>query len=196
MTRHLKLSLNRPLAGVRARPMAVRGSGSSEDSDEWIFDLRDRARRDTERREAFQTCLAGIDRAVGSIADTVNSRLDDVAALATELGIALAREVLGAAIDKGLADPTATVARCLRDAVVGSDGATEVFLAPDDLSAVQDGLQSQPDLQEYVDRVRFTADPDLQSGAVRIETEAGRLRYEPHEVLRRISDEVRREISK
>jgi flagellar biosynthesis/type III secretory pathway protein FliH len=158
--------------------------------------MRDHLGREKARREEFQNCLEGIDRAVESIASTVNSRLDDVAALVTELGIALAREVLGTAIEKGLADPTATVARCLRDTVGGADSAAEVFLAPDDLRAVLDRLQTQPDLQKYIERARFTADPDLERGAVRIETEAGRLLYEPREVLQRISDEVRREMSK
>ena len=196
MTQQLKLSLNRPLVGLRARSTAASGPASPGDSSEWIFRMRDHLRREVERREAFQTCLEGIDRAVDSIASTVNGRLDDVAALVTELGIALAREVLGTAIEKGLADPTATVVRCLRDAVGAADSATEVFLAPDDRRAVLDRLQAQPDLQKHVDRARFTADPDLERGAVRIETEAGRLLYEPREVLQRISDEVRREMSK
>ena len=202
MTQQLKLSMNRPLVGLRARPTAASGPAAPGDpvtlgdSGEWIFRMRDHLRREVERREAFQTCLEGIDRAVESMVSTVNGRLDDVAALITELGIALAREVLGTAIEKGLADPTATVVRCLRDAVSAADGATEVFLAPDDLRAVHDRLQTQPDLQKHVERARFTADPDLERGAVRIETEAGRLLYEPREVLQRISDEVRREISK
>ncbi len=196
MTQQLKLSMNRPLVGLRARPTAARDPESPGDPGEWIFRMRDHLRLEVERREAFQNCLEGIDRAVDSIARTVNSRLDDVAALVTELGIALAREVLGTAIEQGLADPTATVARCLRDAVGAADSATEVFLAPDDLRGVLDRLQTQPDLQKHVERARFTADPDLERGAVRIENEAGRLLYEPREVLQRISDAVRREMSK
>ena len=81
MTQQLKLSLNRPLVGLRARSTAASGPVSPGDSSEWIFRMRDHLRREVERREAFQTCLEGIDRAVDSIASTVNGRLDDVAAL-------------------------------------------------------------------------------------------------------------------
>ena len=93
MTQQLKLSMNRPLVGLRARPTAARDPESPGDPDspgdpgEWIFRMRDHLRLEVERREAFQNCLEGIDRAVDSIASTVNSRLDDVAALVTELGI-------------------------------------------------------------------------------------------------------------
>ena len=195
MTQKLKLSLTRPLKGLRPHRLPVEGSKSPGESGEWIFSVRERARAEAQRRAAVQTCLEGIDRAVDAITTNVDRRLDEVAALATELGLALAREVLGAALEKGLADPAPTVNRCLRELASGGEKEIAVFLAPDDLDLVLDELEKQADPRERLARARFAADPELDRGFVRIETAAGRLLYDPAEVLQRICDEVRREMA-
>ncbi len=195
MTQRLKLSLTRPLAGLRSHRSPVEGAPGPGEGEKWIFDLRQRAQTEAQRQEAFATCLEGIARAVESMTTAVDGRLEEIAALSTELGLALAREVLGAALEKGLADPTATVERCLKESTVGPNEDVAVFLAPDDLSEVLDRLESHPDLREHAARVRFTADPGLGRGSVRIETASGQLLYDPAEVLQRICDEVRREMA-
>jgi flagellar biosynthesis/type III secretory pathway protein FliH len=195
MTQKMKLSLTRPLKGLRPHRVPVEETAGPGEGAKWIFALRERAGKEARHRAAVQNCMDGIDRAVESITTSVDRRLDDVAALATELGLALAREILGAALEKGLADPTATVSRCLRESAVGTDGEIAVFLSPDDLDLVIDELDRQADPPERVARSRFAADPELDRGSVRIETAAGRLLYDPAEVLQRICDEVRQELA-
>ena len=174
MTQKMKLSLTRPLKGLRPHRVPVEGAESPGEDAKWIFALRERAGKEARRHADVQTCLEGIDRAVDSITAEVDRRLDDVAALATELGLALAREILGAALEKGLADPTPTVSRCLRDLAVGTDGEIAVFLSPDDLDLVLDELDKQADPRERGARARLAVDAELDRGSVRSETAAGR----------------------
>ncbi len=195
MTQRVKLSLTRPLEGLRSHPSPVEGAVGPGESGEWILDMRQRAREEVHRQEAFRICLEGIVKAVESMTATVDRRLEEIAALSTELGLALAREVLGAALEKGFADPTPTVERCLKESAARPSEDVAVFLAPDDLSEVLARLESHPDLREHVARASFTADPELDRGSVRIETASGQLLYEPAEVLQRICDEVRREMA-
>ena len=70
-----------------------------------------------------------------------------------------------------------------------------VKLNPEDLANVQTRLAQMPELGEEVAAARFVADPTVPTGGVRAETGAGRLRYDPREVLERICNEVRREAS-
>lgn len=192
MSARVKLSFSRPLRGLRPQSVALPEPGS--DKTTWLFDLRERAKAEARQQDAFRTTLEGIDRAVEAMTATVEQRMQEVGAQATELGLALASEVLGIALDQGLADPTPTVVRCLRDAA-SDDNQVEVFLAPDDLGPVLDRLESHPELRESVARAGFSADPELDRGAVRLETAFGRLLYDPAEVLQRICDEVRRELA-
>jgi flagellar biosynthesis/type III secretory pathway protein FliH len=135
-------------------------------------------------------------RTVEAVPQQVGQRLDEVAAIAVELGLALAREIVGSALDRGLVDPTPTVVRCLRDCVHGSGKADLVVrLHPLDLEGVQQQLAGMSELQDEVGSARFVADKSVPRGGVRAETGAGRLLYDPSEVLERISAEVRREAS-
>ena len=131
---------------------------------------------------------------VQTVPGVVQQRLDEIAGIAVELGLGIAREIVGAALDNGQVDPTATVARCLADCVHGSDRADLVVrLHPGDVAAVQTKLQAMPELQQELDAATLVADQSVPRGGVRAETGAGRLHYDPREVLERICDEVRRE---
>ena len=89
-----------------------------------------------------------------------------------------------------------SVARCLRDCVHGSGGAELVVrLNPDDLAAVKTNLAAEPELARAAADAQLVADESVPRGGVRAETGAGRLHYDPREVLERICDEVRREAS-
>jgi hypothetical protein len=104
--------------------------------------------------------------------------------------------LVGAALDKGLVDPTPVVLRCLRDCVHGAGKADLVVrLNPQDLAAVQERLRDNAELRQEIADARFVADPVVPRGGVRAETGAGRLLYDPQEVLARICAEVRREVS-
>jgi len=159
-----------------------------------LLDLKDREARREAAVAAVRDLARGAQKAVEQIPSQVNQRLDEVAAIAVELGLALANELVGDALAKGLVDPTPTVVRCLRDCVHGSDrGDLVVRLHPQDLPLVQTSLQQHPEVCDEAAAARFVADATLPRGGVRAETQAGRLHYDPREVLARICDEVRRE---
>ena len=186
--------LTAPLLGFRLH--ANRGSGGGPVL-ERVRELLDLKLRETQRAAAVQALrdlARSCQRTVDAVPQQVNQRLDEVAALAVELGLALANELVGDALGKGLVDPTPTVVRCLRDCVHGSSKADLVIrLHPDDLAGVQQNLAATPDLQQELAVAKFVADPTVTRGGVRAETGAGRLHFDPREVLERICAEVRRE---
>lgn len=185
--------MHAPLVGFRVhsrrQPATAAGARAQQ-----LLDLKERE----VRREAAVTALRDLAQAARKVVDgipaQVGQRLDEVAALAVELGLTLANELVGDALAKGLVDPTPTVVRCLRDCVHGSSRSDLVVrLHPDDLAAVQTALQDHPEVREEVAAARFVADATIPRGGVRAETQAGRLHFDPREVLVRIADEVRRE---
>lgn len=161
-----------------------------------LLDLGERERSRLAADVAVKAIAAAVQRTLAQVPEQVGSALDEVAAQAVELGLAVAREIVGAALDRGFVDPTATVARCLRDCVHGSSKADLVVrLHAEDLALVQDRLAALPELAEQVAAAKFVADASVPRGGVRAETGAGRLLYDPREALQRVADEVRREVS-
>jgi flagellar biosynthesis/type III secretory pathway protein FliH len=195
MTTTSTVPLGEPLTGLRLHARRTTGGAPAALRVQQLLDLR---QRETQREAAVQAThdLARAARGVvESIPAQVQKQLDEVTGIAVELGLALAREIVGDALAKGLIDPTATVARCLRDCVHGSSKADLVVrLHPHDLAAVRTGLQSLAN-QDDVAAAKFVADPSVPRGGVRAETGAGRLHYDPREVLERMCAEVRREAS-
>jgi flagellar biosynthesis/type III secretory pathway protein FliH len=198
MTTTNTVPMHAPLVGLRLharRPIAQPGAAAGgANPAQRLLDLHEMQ----QRREAAVTALRELAtasrRAVEALPQQVGTRLDDVAALAVELGLALANEIVGDALQKGIVDPTPTVVRCLRDCVHGSSKADLVVrLHPDDLALVQTTLHAHPEVRDEAAAARFVADPTISRGGVRAETGAGRLQYDPREVLQRICDEVRRE---
>jgi flagellar biosynthesis/type III secretory pathway protein FliH len=187
--------MHAPLVGIRLhsrRPTAA--SGAAPAPAQRLLDLHELQRRREAAVAALRDFATAARRTVDALPQQVTERLDEVAGLAVELGLALANEIVGDALQKGLVDPTPTVIRCLRDCVHGSSKADLVVrLHPDDLALVQQTLQAHPEVREETAAARFVADPTIARGGVRAETGAGRLQYDPREVLQRICDEVRRE---
>jgi flagellar biosynthesis/type III secretory pathway protein FliH len=163
---------------------------------EWLLSL---AQREAERKKAqasVEQVAAAVVKALGELPATVNARIDEIAGIAVELGLTVARELVGNALEKGHYDPTPTVVRCLRDCVHGSRVDDLVLrLHTDDLRIVRDRLAAMPELADEVERTKFVADPRVPRGAVRAETETGRLKYDPREALDRVCEEIRREVS-
>ncbi|MCA8964833.1 MAG: hypothetical protein H6838_01105 [Planctomycetes bacterium] len=183
-----------PIVGVRLHSR----SGATGDADrvQWLLSLAEREQARQQERDAVLALCKAVEAKVQELPGTVNNRIDEIAGIAVELGLAVAREIVGNALDTGLVDPTPTVARCLRDCVHGSrDDDLVVRLHPDDLQLVTSRLQQMPELTDEVAATRFVADATVARGAVRAETEAGRLRYDPREALERVSEEVRREVT-
>ncbi|HEB53944.1 MAG TPA: hypothetical protein ENI87_11885, partial [bacterium] len=161
-----------------------------------LLDLEAQNLKRAADQQVVRDLFAEMRQQTAAMPELLNGRLDEVAGIAVELGLSIAREIVGAALDKGIVDPTPTVATCLRDCVHGSDGGDLVVrLHPEDLENVLNTLATMPELEGDIDRARFVADQSVPRGGVRAETGAGRLRYDPGEVLQRICDEVRREAS-
>jgi flagellar biosynthesis/type III secretory pathway protein FliH len=161
-----------------------------------LLDLKEREAQRVLADKALADVARAARRAIDGLGPMVTQRLDEVAAIAVELGLALANELVGDALAKGLVDPTPTVVRCLRDCVHGSSKSDLVVrLHPLDLGAVEQSLGRQPELQAEIAATRFLGDATVPRGGVRAETGAGRLHFDPQEVLARICAEVRREAS-
>lgn len=187
-----KLPIEGALRGVRVLERDPPPGSPAAGRTRWLVQLGAESRRREAESAALCAAAQAIGRAAQAVPATVAARLDEVAALAVELGLAVAREIVGAAVQQGLVDPTATVARCLREAVHGVDAAAlTVHLHPEDLGPVLDRLEREPALRELAAAARFAADPSLARGAVRAETGAGRMRYDPREAFERVAAAVR-----
>lgn len=189
-----QLKLTSRIVAVRLHARRGGGGVPAAARVQTLFDLKAREQQRIAESEAVQRFVAHTRAAVDALPGLVRQGVDEVSRIAVELGLAVARELVGAALEQGLVDPTPTVARCLRDCVHGSDRADLVVrLHPQDLELVETRLAAMPELQEELAAARFVADATMARGAVRAETGAGRLRYDPREVLERICAEVRRE---
>lgn len=182
------------ITAIRLLPRHPR-PGSAQAADvRTLLDLGERERRRAAEGELVAGLVASAERALAELPPLVGQRLDGIATLTVELAMQVAREIVGAALDQGRFDPTPVVARCLRDCVHGASPSDLVVrLHPDDLELVRQRLQQARELEEEVAAARFVADPTLARGAVRAETETGRLRYDPREALERVAAEIRRE---
>ena len=191
-TTHSAIALDAPMRSVRLQSRAATTDAASQAKVEWLVQLGDRqARRDAETK-ALQVTVQAIQRTLQAMNATVASRLDEIAALVVDLGLAGAREIVGNALARGQVDPTPTVIHCLRDCVHGTSGADlSIALNPDDLASVLAKLAERVDLQREVAAAEIVADPALARGAVRAETGTGRLRYDPRETFERIAAAVR-----
>ncbi|MBM3973624.1 MAG: hypothetical protein FJ301_05935 [Planctomycetes bacterium] len=180
------------LVGLRMHPR--RPAPGTPDVARQLLDLKVREQARLAAEASLRDLCATADAMVRELPTQVEARLEQVAHISVELGLAIAREIVGAALDKGFVDPTPTVVRCLRDCVHGSSNADLVVrLNPHDLAGVQERLAAHPELQAEIARARFVADATVARGGVCAETGAGRLLYDPMDALARVCEEVRRE---
>lgn len=188
----MKLALGEPLRGVRIAARGAAGGKEALRRAQWLVQLGEaRARREAESA-ALQTIAQAVQRSVQGLAATVGTRIDQIAETVVELGLAVAREIVGDALERGRVDPTAVVTHCLRDCVHGPDRVDlSIHLHPDDLGPVMSRLAGMPELQQKLADARLLPDAALNRGAVRAETATGRLRYDPREVFERIAAAVR-----
>lgn len=196
MTAILKLPSEAPIRGLRLHAHQPPAGSPAAAKVQWLLGLGDSQRRREAEQKSLQSVAQSVERAVATLPAAVHKRLDAIADMVIELGLAVAREVVGEALERGLVDPTPVVARCLREAVHGSSEADlKIHLHPDDLGPVLDRLSDHPELRQRLTAAELIADASMPRGGVRAETGAGRLRWDPREVLERISQEVRREAS-
>jgi flagellar biosynthesis/type III secretory pathway protein FliH len=189
-----RLPIRGRLVGLRLHPRAPAPGSPAEPRVRWLLQLGERGRRDEAEHRALLAVAEAVQQALADLPILVQARLDQVAALAVGIGLAVAREVVGTALERGAVDPTPMVERCLREAVAGSNGAPlRIWLHPQDLAPVLERLANRPDLQPALAQAELVADPGLGRGAVRAETGAGCLRWDPIQALERISAEVRAE---
>lgn len=190
-----KLAVPQPIVGIRLHNRAPTPGTPQAAKVQWLLSLEARERQRAADSAALQAFAKVAQQAILELPKAVGARLEEVAGIAVELGLAIAREIVGSALDRGQVDPTATVVRCLRDCVHGSARTDLVVrLHPADLELVRTRLAAMPELQEQVAAARLVGDATVARGAVRAETETGRLRYDPREALERVIAEVRREV--
>lgn len=161
----------------------------------WLLNLRAHQEREEQQHAALTQALRAIRESLASLPGQVQARLEEVKAIAVELGLAIAREVVGDSLERGHVDPGPIVARCLRQIVAGSES-TRLFVVmnPMDLSLVLNSIELDPELRVLANACSFDSDAALHRGAVRVTTDAGRLLYDPREALERICAEIRKEI--
>lgn len=189
----LRVALSQPMVGLRLHRRPPPGAPPSAPV-RWLLELGQREQQRSADAAALAACCRAVQQAVGGLPAQVGDRLDALAGQVVELGLAVARELVGAALDRGLGDPTPVVARCLRDCVHGAErGDLVVRLHPADLELVQRGLATRPEIAAAAEAARFVGDPSVPRAGVRAETGAGRLRYEPREVFERMAAAIRRE---
>ncbi len=186
------IALEQPIRGVRVLSRSANADAATRGKVKWLVSLGEqKARREAELK-ALQAVAQAVQRAMHQSQASVTQRTDELAALVVELGLSVAREIVGAALDRGDVDPMPTVVHCLRDCVHGSDDEDLVVkLHPDDLALVSERLRTMPDLADAVAKAKFVADATLGRGEVRASTDAGKLRYDPRETFERVAAAVR-----
>ena len=123
MTTVGKLQVNHSIAGLRLHSRATAAGSPHAGKVAWLLSLQAREEQRQAEAASLVALSAAARQAIAALPKTVGERLDEVAATAVELGLAVAREIVGTALDRGFHDPTPTVARCLRDCVHGSSKA-------------------------------------------------------------------------
>ena len=192
MISDLQVPMARPLRGLRVHAVVSEEDRERSPRSFWLLSLREAAVRDAMRHTEVMTTLDSFQDAVAQLPGMVRQNLEGVSALATELGLAVAREIVGEAIHRGAIDPSSTVLRCLEDMTTNLSGEDiEVRTHPEDLSQVLAEVDRDSALKAKLEHSRFLPDPGLARGAVRIHTRIGSLTYDHREVLTRVSNEVR-----
>ncbi len=185
----VRLPMRGSPSAVRVLAVAKRGEQTASTSR--LLELRDAAIEQRAVRETVEACRAAVERSLGELKQVVDDRLEAVAAMITELGIAVAGEIIGATLARGSFDALPVVKRCLQQAVASGDrGQISVRLSPADHARVQCDLANPS-----TPRVSFVVDTALAIGSVRVETDIGAIAYDPLEVFRRLSDELRKELA-
>lgn len=186
------IALEAPLRGVRTLSRSPLADEATRGKVKWLVSLGEqKTRRDAELK-AIQATAQAVQRATQQSQAAVMQRTEELAALVVELGLAVAREIVGAALDRGATDPTDTVVHCLRDCVHGAnDTDLVVKLHPEDLTLVSQRMKAMPELSDAVAKAKFVADGSLGRGEVRASTDAGKLRYDPRETFERVAAAVR-----
>ncbi|MHC5062357.1 MAG: FliH/SctL family protein [Planctomycetota bacterium] len=196
MSDTVRLKLRRPIKSLRGHSAAIESNSAADSTAFRLLNLESEAEKRDRDRQAAKACLDQISSELSKTGDIVLENLTAVTRLATELGLCLAREIVGEALDKGIVDPTATVLSTLQSMVLSAeDAGIRIAISAEDFSLVVASLQDLPEFAAFADRVEFSVDPTLPRAAVRIETGSGRLQYEPQEVLAKLCDEVRRSAS-
>jgi flagellar biosynthesis/type III secretory pathway protein FliH len=190
-----RLRIRLPSAPSRLRLHSAPASGPGSRGAVELQQLQARAAAHEASRAAVQALVAQMRDATGQLAAVVQGRLDEIGAQAAEFGLAVAREVIGAALGAGTSELAPVVGRCLRQcAREGERAVLVVRLSPSDLGPVLSALEAEPSLRESSQHARFVADPAIARGSVQVETGAGRLSYDPREVFERIAAAVRQEL--
>lgn len=194
-----EVKLRRPLRGVRLHAVP-RDLAASVPHVRKLLDLRAdaeaRAAADAATRESVSRCALAVESAIGQLPQIVGARFDEIAGVATELGLALARAVVGELVDARAVDVQQVVRRCLEEiADTPANRVVRIKASPDDLGVLNAAFVEMPDLAARARGAEFVADPHLGQGTVIVETTAGATFYDPRDAIERICNEVAENIT-
>ncbi len=176
----------RTRARLHAAPSAARASAHSIDElralvlDRMLAaaQARGAAQATTQEREA---AAGRLDAAVEALALQTEAAREELASLAIELALEIARQFLCSEVDAGHMQLERVVRACLADSGAGR-GDARVHLHPDDLAA----LEGVP----FRDRTVLAADETLERGDVHVETPLGLLVREREAVLAAVRERL------
>ena len=103
MTRTLRLPLRRPLARIRVHPFKQEGGGPIGKA-ALIYDLKQREADRAAEQQTVSDCLQSIERNLEALPQLVGQNLNAIAAMSTEIGLTLAREIVHDVLERGLQD--------------------------------------------------------------------------------------------
>ena len=121
MTSMNSIPVAAPLVGLRLHTRRGPGGVPEAPRARQLLDLESQNLRRQADEKVLRDLLSEARNQVAAMPCILTTRLDEIAGITVELGLAIAREIVGAALDQGMVDPTPTVARCLADCVHGSD---------------------------------------------------------------------------
>ena len=161
-----------------------------------LLDLKLKAEREQARDEALQAAALAFRNAVEPLAAHQQANLEQVAALAVELGLEVARQVVGDAADRGRVDLRPVVTDCLQRAVLApGESQVVVRVHPEDRELLVDALGVSGELAHGPLPCRFEADGDQPRGSVQVATGVGCLTMDPRDVVQRVAAAVREELA-
>ena len=186
------LPFSRPLRGVR---LAGEEAGIPQEAVRFTLEQRRHARemaaREEEDARRRRELLETISAQARAIPGMVEERLRQWRPFLVELALKAAQTVLHRALDRGDYDLAPPVAELLDRALKITTGSgIKVLVNPADLDLVCRGGAGGS-----LDRVTLEASPRVERGSCLIQTDEGRLSFDPEEFFRETADLIREELA-
>jgi hypothetical protein len=140
---------------------------------------------------AIRAAARSLRAAAAGLPRQLEERIDGLAGLVLDLGLAIAEQVLQTRIERGELKLLPILRRILAEVVEGGKSVrATAHVNAEDLAAFAEFLRGeQGDAGQ--DGLRFEVDTTLARGCLRVETSAGVWHYNPREVVARLREELK-----